>query len=173
MLTTARYLSLFWARLIHSTSTLYLLKIHLNNVLQSAPRSWKLSHSPRFSHYTPLHFSICIKCTAHLIFSHVTMTVMFGEEHRTWKPAWLEYITFAVDGRFMGYNQLFFFRKILQSCKESSYNPTSVTADPNCLLIGSVSSPSFSPKIARIIFWLLYFAILIKKVWLPVVSDWV
>ena len=77
-LTTARHLSLSWARCIQSMAPCYFLKLNFNIIIPSTPRSSMWSHFLRFPHQNPICtslLSICATCPTHLILVLLTWMV--------------------------------------------------------------------------------------------------
>ena len=72
---------------LHPVSTpSHILKIHLNIMLPSMPRSSKWSFSPRFPHQNPVYTSalpIRATCPAHLIILKFITRKIWGEQYRS------------------------------------------------------------------------------------------
>ena len=84
MLTTARHLSLSWARLIQSSTFCSYFKMYFNIILPSTPTFSKWSLSFRFPNknlYTSLLSPIRATCHVHLVLLCFITRITFGKEY--------------------------------------------------------------------------------------------
>ena len=107
--TSARHLSLSWARSIQSMPPSHFLRIHLNITLPSTPGSSKWSLSLRFAHQNPV-YAFPLPHTRYMphpfiFLDFITQTIL-GEEYRSFRTSLCIFFHSPVTPSLLGLNIL-------------------------------------------------------------------